>query len=71
MSGPNGDPSISVNDGIINDEDEFDEEGNKTSALIVISATDIIAVTKSKLSRCSNVILNHDLMSGDSDFQLV
>lgn len=28
MSGPNGDPNISMDDGIINDEDEFDEEGN-------------------------------------------
>ncbi|XP_029025335.1 UPF0184 protein C9orf16 homolog [Betta splendens] len=26
MSGPNGDPTISIDDGIINDEDEFDEE---------------------------------------------
>ncbi|KAK2819206.1 hypothetical protein Q5P01_024767 [Channa striata] len=26
MSGPNGDPDISVDDGIINEEDEFDEE---------------------------------------------
>lgn len=55
MSGPNGDPSISVDDGIINDEDDFDEEGNKTFTFVVISATNIIAVTKSKLSRCSNV----------------
>lgn len=27
MSGPNGDPNISVDDGIIEDEDEFNEEG--------------------------------------------
>jgi len=27
MSGPNGDPSMSTDDGIINDEDEFDNEG--------------------------------------------
>ncbi|XP_040915229.1 UPF0184 protein C9orf16 homolog [Toxotes jaculatrix] len=26
MSGPNGDPDISIDDGIINDEDEFGEE---------------------------------------------
>lgn len=26
MSGPNGDPNISIEDGIINDEDEFGEE---------------------------------------------
>lgn len=26
MSGPNGDPNISVDDSMINDEDEFDEE---------------------------------------------
>lgn len=26
MSGPNGDPNISIDDGIINDEDEFGEE---------------------------------------------
>ncbi|XP_072228646.1 bublin coiled-coil protein [Leuresthes tenuis] len=26
MSGPNGDPSMSIDDGIINDEDEFDNE---------------------------------------------
>ncbi|KAI2665109.1 Bublin coiled-coil protein [Labeo rohita] len=26
MSGPNGDPNISVDDGIIEDEDEFNEE---------------------------------------------
>lgn len=29
MSGPNGDPNISNEDGIINDEDDFDEEGNE------------------------------------------
>lgn len=28
MSGPNGDPNISIDDGIINDEDEFGDEGN-------------------------------------------
>lgn len=27
MSGPNGDPNISVDDGIIEDEDEFSDEG--------------------------------------------
>ncbi len=27
MSGPNGDPDVSVDDGIIEDEDEFNEEG--------------------------------------------
>lgn len=27
MSGPNGDPHISADDGIIEDEDEFSEEG--------------------------------------------
>ncbi|XP_069571340.1 bublin coiled-coil protein [Brachyistius frenatus] len=26
MSGPNGDPNISVDDGVINDDDEFEEE---------------------------------------------
>lgn len=26
MSGPNGDPNISIDDGIIDDEDEFEEE---------------------------------------------
>ncbi|XP_041666443.1 UPF0184 protein C9orf16 homolog [Cheilinus undulatus] len=26
MSGPNGDPNISADDGIINDDDEFDDE---------------------------------------------
>lgn len=29
MSGPNGDPGVSIDDGIINDEDEFGEEGNE------------------------------------------
>lgn len=29
MSGPNGDPDVSIDDGIINDEDEFSEEGNE------------------------------------------
>lgn len=29
MSGPNGDPAVSIDDGIINDEDEFGEEGNE------------------------------------------
>lgn len=29
MSGPNGDPHVSIDDGIINDEDEFGEEGNE------------------------------------------
>lgn len=33
MSGPNGDPNISVDDGIIEDEDEFSEEG----IIIIIS----------------------------------
>lgn len=28
MSGPNGDPNIPSDDGIIEDEDEFNEEGN-------------------------------------------
>ncbi|XP_041754284.1 bublin coiled-coil protein isoform X2 [Coregonus clupeaformis] len=28
MSGPNGDPNFSIDDGIIDDEDEFSEEGN-------------------------------------------
>lgn len=28
MSGPNGDPNIPIDEGIINDEDEFDDEGN-------------------------------------------
>lgn len=28
MSGPNGDPDISSEDGIINDDDEFGDEGN-------------------------------------------
>lgn len=27
MSGPNGDPDVSADDGIIEDEDEFSEEG--------------------------------------------
>lgn len=31
MSGPNGDPNISVEDGIINDDDDFGSEGNKHS----------------------------------------
>lgn len=29
MSGPNGDPTISAEDGIINDDDDFSSEGNK------------------------------------------
>lgn len=29
MSGPNGEPNISIDDGIINDEDEFGDEGNE------------------------------------------
>lgn len=29
MSGPNGDPNISIDEGIINDEDEFGDEGNE------------------------------------------
>lgn len=28
MSGPNGDPDISIDDGIIEDDDEFEEEGD-------------------------------------------
>lgn len=28
MSGPNGDPNISTDDGIINDDDDFGDEGN-------------------------------------------
>lgn len=33
MSGPNGDPNISADDGIIDDEDEFNDEGNHNLAL--------------------------------------
>lgn len=29
MSGPNGDPNISIEEGIINDEDDFGDEGNE------------------------------------------
>lgn len=29
MSGPNGDPDISVEDGIINDDDDFGSEGKR------------------------------------------
>lgn len=29
MSGPNGDPNISAEDGVINDDDDFGSEGNK------------------------------------------
>lgn len=29
MSGPNGDPNISLEDGIIDDEDDFGDEGNE------------------------------------------
>ena len=29
MSGPNGDPSMSMEDGIINDEDDFGDGGNE------------------------------------------
>lgn len=28
MSGPNGDPNLSIEESIINDEDEFGDEGN-------------------------------------------
>lgn len=35
MSGPNGDPNISPDDSIINDEDDFGEEGKTTKAFIV------------------------------------
>ncbi|XP_020321001.1 UPF0184 protein C9orf16 homolog isoform X1 [Oncorhynchus nerka] len=34
MSGPNGDPNIPSDDGIIEDEDEFNEEGNTEYAAI-------------------------------------
>lgn len=62
MSGPNGDPNISIDDGIINDEDEFEDEGNlQTCSFIVIDASNIIAVKGNEI----------DLMSGDSDFELV
>lgn len=36
MSGPNGDPNISIDDSIINDEDEFGEEGNEKACLLVV-----------------------------------
>lgn len=29
MSGPNGDPNLSLEDGIIDDEDDFGDEGNE------------------------------------------
>ncbi len=36
MSGPNGDPNISIDDGIINDEDDFgDEEGNVNDLVFI------------------------------------
>lgn len=41
MSGPNGDPTISIDDGIINDEDEFDEEGNETPSFIANNTTNV------------------------------
>lgn len=34
MSGPNGDPNISMDDGIINDEDEFGDEGKANMSSI-------------------------------------
>lgn len=37
MSGPNGDPHISIDDGIIDDgEDEFEEEGNALMLSFII-----------------------------------
>lgn len=38
MSGPNGDPNISVDEGIINDEDEFGEEGKEKAMLVLVRA---------------------------------
>lgn len=29
MSGPNGDPDMSIDDGFINDEDDFEDEGKE------------------------------------------
>lgn len=41
MSGPNGDPNISMEDGIINDDDEFDDEGtDPMSSFIIVEAND-------------------------------
>ena len=61
MSGPNGDPNISIDDGIINDEDEFEDEGNlQACSFIGIDASNVIAVNG-----------EIDLMSCDTDFELV
>lgn len=38
MSGPNGDPDMSIDEGIINDEDDFgDEEGNELVSMLVFA----------------------------------
>lgn len=38
MSGPNGDPNISVDEGIITDEDDFgDEEGNEVISMLIFA----------------------------------
>lgn len=46
MSGPNGDPNISIDDGIINDEDEFGEEGNEQAcSFINVSVSSVMLLT--------------------------
>lgn len=37
MSGPNGDPNISAEDGIINDDDDFSSEGNKQTRQFAVN----------------------------------
>lgn len=36
MSGPNGDPNVSTEDGIINDDDDFGDEGNERGLQLIV-----------------------------------
>lgn len=38
MSGPNGDPNISIDDGIINDEDDFEVEGKEQMRSFIVNS---------------------------------
>lgn len=47
MSGPNGDPNISAEDGLINDDDDFGSEGNTVIILSINYCQSVIPLTRS------------------------
>ncbi|XP_077079457.1 bublin coiled-coil protein isoform X1 [Siphateles boraxobius] len=56
MSGPNGDPDISADDGIIEDEDEFSEEAIRTADGTVCFSGSEFAAIDSMLDQISSCL---------------